>query len=113
MNNSPYCVVKKPDDIQASYYVAVAENPANRYTSASGRQKRAVGRHKKFWAPGRTLRIAFLNGDQAFKDGVKAAARNWLPYINLKFDFVAVKSGISVFALSRESTGPISVPTRY
>lgn len=88
MNNSLYCVVKKPGDTQASYDVAVAENPANRYASASGRQKRAVGSHKKFWAPGRTLRIAFLNGDQAFKDGVKAAAGNWLPHINLKFDFV-------------------------
>ncbi|UVL41537.1 hypothetical protein LOY55_05365 [Pseudomonas sp. B21-040] len=88
MNNAHNCVAKQPDNMQASYDVAVSENPANRPTSASGRQKRAVGSHKKFWAPGRTLRIAFLNGDQAFKDGVKAAASNWLPYINLKFDFV-------------------------
>jgi len=93
MNNTHYCSTKKPDDIQASYEAAIRENPANRPTSASGRQKRGVGTHRKFWAPGRTLRIAFLSGDQAFKDGVKAAASNWLPHINLKFDFVEGDTG--------------------
>lgn len=42
----------------------------------------------KLWNPGQTLRIAFLNGTQEFKDATIEAASNWLPHINLKFDFV-------------------------
>jgi hypothetical protein len=49
--------------------------------------------HTKFWAPGRTLRIAFLGGTQEFKNAVIAAASNWLPHINLKFDFVEGDAG--------------------
>lgn len=47
----------------------------------------------KLWTPGQTLRIAFLNGTQAFKDATIAAASQWLPHINLKFDFVAGEEG--------------------
>ncbi|MHC8355531.1 zinc metalloprotease [Pseudomonas sp. LB3P81] len=93
MTNSPYYFIRKPEDIQASYDVAIAENPANRGVSVTARKKRATGKHTNFWAPGRTLRIAFLNGDQSFKDAVKAAASNWLPYVNLKFDFVEGEVG--------------------
>lgn len=57
------------------------------------RKKRAIGKPAHFWMPGQTLRIAFLSGNQAFKDAVKAAASNWLPHINLKFDFVEGESG--------------------
>lgn len=89
-----YCShFKTPFDLQASYDIAIAENPANRSIPLSGRGKRAVGRHTHFWAPGRTLRIAFLNGDQSFKDAVKAAANHWLPYVNLKFAFVDGEEG--------------------
>jgi hypothetical protein len=93
MNNGLFCLNEKPTDINTSYQAAIAENPANRHDSHSGRQKRAVARHTKFWAPGRTLRIAFLNGNQAFKDAVKKAADNWLPHVNLKFDFVEGTEG--------------------
>ena len=65
----------------------------NQTIAGSGRKKRAVGKPAHFWTPGQTLRIAFLNGDQAFKDAVKAAASNWLPHINLTFDFVEGQSG--------------------
>jgi hypothetical protein len=65
----------------------------NQTIAGSGRKKRAIGKPAHFWTPGQTLRIAFLNGDQAFKDAVKAAASNWLPHINLKFDFVEGESG--------------------
>lgn len=61
--------------------------------TAPGRKKRAIGKPSHFWTPGQTLRIAFLNGDQPFKDAVKAAASEWLPYINLNFDFVEGESG--------------------
>ena len=92
INNVP-CLIIKADDINASYEIALSENPANHVASASGRGKRAVARHTHFWAPGRTLRIAFLDGDQAFKEATIAAASNWLPPINLKFDFVDGEEG--------------------
>lgn len=93
MTNVPCCLIEKPVDLQAAYETAIAENPANRLTSVPGRKKRAVVRHTYFWASGRTLRIAFLNGDQSFKEAVKAAANNWLPHINLKFEFVEGEEG--------------------
>lgn len=93
MNSATLCLTEKAVSLQRAYEVAVAENPANEKTSASARKKRAVGKHGYFWAPGRTLRIAFLSGDQAFKDAVKSAANNWLPHINLTFDFVEGETG--------------------
>lgn len=89
---TPFLAIN-PVDLNASYAVAIAENPANHEVSTSSRKKRAVARHTHFWAPGRTLKIAFLNGDQAFKNAVKAAANNWLPHVNLTFDFVEGEEG--------------------
>ncbi|RON01856.1 hypothetical protein BK659_25425 [Pseudomonas brassicacearum] len=93
MNTAQRCFTKKPQDINASYEAAIRENPANQPTSVSGRKKRAIAKHTNFWAPGRTLRIAFLDGDQAFKDIVKAAALTWQPHINLTLDFVEGTEG--------------------
>ncbi|MHC8403910.1 zinc metalloprotease [Pseudomonas sp. TMB3-21] len=87
------CQVKTPLDPDAAYQVAIAENPANRSDSAPGRKKRAVGKHARFWAPGRTLRVAFLNGDQEFKEAVKSAVENWQPHINLNLEFVEGTEG--------------------
>ncbi|MFJ7285042.1 hypothetical protein [Pseudomonas sp. NPDC099000] len=57
----------------------------------------------KFWTPGRTLRIAFLNGTPEFKAATISAANNWLPHINLKFEFVEGKEG-DIRILSEEGT---------
>jgi len=57
----------------------------------------------KFWTPGRTLRIAFLNGTEDFKAATISAANNWLPHINLKFDFVEGKEG-DIRILSEDGT---------
>lgn len=93
MHTRAICSAHKVSDSNASYEAAINENPANAGTSAPGRTKRAVAHHNYFWAPGRTLRIAFLSGDAAFKEAVQAAANNWLPHINLKFDFVEGRDG--------------------
>lgn len=93
MNFATPCLIKHPEDTKASYEAAVAENPANRGTSANRRGKRAVASHSRFWAPGRTLRIAFLTDDQAFIEATILAASNWLPHINLTFDFVEGEDG--------------------
>jgi len=108
MEIASLCLVKTQIDLNASYEVAITENPANSGTSASSRKKRAAIRHTHFWAPGRTLRIAFLNGDQAFKDAVKTAANNWLPHINLNFEFVEGKGVISALPWNQASTILIS-----
>ncbi len=47
----------------------------------------------KLWTPGQTLRIAFLNGTPEFKAATISAANNWLPHINLKFEFVEGEEG--------------------
>ncbi|RON61092.1 hypothetical protein [Pseudomonas fluorescens] len=47
----------------------------------------------KFWTPGSTIKIAFINGTQEYKDATIAAASQWLPHINLKFDFVEGDQG--------------------
>ncbi|WP_236708345.1 MULTISPECIES: hypothetical protein [unclassified Pseudomonas] len=70
-----------------SYQAAINENSANRGTSG-GRQKRAAIKHRKLWAPGRTLRVRVLAGDAAYKQAIRAAAATWTAFINLNFDFV-------------------------
>ncbi|MHC8393131.1 zinc metalloprotease [Pseudomonas sp. LB3P93] len=64
----------------------------------------------KFWTPGRTLRIAFLNGTEEFKTATIAAANNWLPHINLNFEFVEGKEG-DIRILSEEGTFSSTVGT--
>lgn len=93
MESIVLCEVIKPGNITDAYEKAINENPHNRPSSTSGRQKRSVGKHTKFWTPGRTLRIAFLNGDQQFKQTVKDAAAAWETHINLTFDFVEGTQG--------------------
>ena len=56
MTNEPCCIIKKPEDTQASYGVAIAENPANLGTLAPSRKKRAAARRTYFWAPVRIYR---------------------------------------------------------
>lgn len=64
----------------------------------------------KLWTPGRTLRIAFLNGTQEFKAATISAANNWLPHINLKFEFVEGKEG-DIRILSEEGTFSSNIGT--
>lgn len=64
----------------------------------------------KFWTPGRTLRIAFLNGTEEFKAATISAANHWLPHINLKFEFVEGKEG-DIRILSQEGTFSSNVGT--
>jgi hypothetical protein len=87
MDDIKDCLVKAPQDINVSYQAAINENSANRGTSG-GRQKRAAIKHRKLWAPGRTLRVRVLAGDAAYKQAIRAAAATWTAFINLNFDFV-------------------------
>ncbi|RLU09674.1 hypothetical protein CS078_12025 [Pseudomonas prosekii] len=93
MHDSTPCEIINVDDLSASYEVAINENPANRVASSGGRGKRAVAKHTRFWTPGRTLHIAFLDGDDDFIQATMEAANNWLPHINLEFLFIEGDQG--------------------
>jgi len=81
-------LVQWPDD-QAAYTAAINENPANAGTSSGTRRKRSIVHYSKLWANGRTLKVAFMDSPDAdHKQKIIAAASQWLPYINLKFEFV-------------------------
>ncbi|MBC3270840.1 peptidase M12 [Pseudomonas sp. SWRI81] len=84
-----------PDD-QAAYAAAISENPANADSDRTSgtRRKRAVLNYSKLWANGRTLKIAFMDAPAPeHKSKIIAAASRWLPYINLKFEFVEERQG--------------------
>lgn len=89
MNGIEDCtLIQWPDD-QQSYEVAINENPKNAGSGTGTRRKRSLINYSKLWANGRTLKIAFIDGpDDEHKKKIINAARQWLPYINLSFDFV-------------------------
>ncbi|MDI3357062.1 M12 family metallopeptidase [Pseudomonas sp. UYIF39] len=89
MNSIEDCnLIQWPDD-QQSYDAAVNEHPDNAGSATGTRRKRSLINYSKLWANGRTLKIAFIDGpDAEHKQKIIDAASQWLPYINLKFEFV-------------------------
>ncbi|PQP05934.1 peptidase M12 [Pseudomonas frederiksbergensis] len=89
MNDLLHCRLMQWPDDQAAYEAAVTENPANAGITTGTRRKRSVFNYSKLWANGRTLKIAFMDSPEAeHKQKIIDAASQWLPYINLSFDFV-------------------------
>jgi len=99
---------KKNQDEEISYFTAAeladirantcltedADEPyAMSETPESGVQDRAAGAKNKFWEPGQTLRVRFLNGSTAMQNKVFAYAEQWEAYANI--NFVRVTSGAS------------------
>lgn len=93
------CIDKTlPDEIKESAMIkAIEENPANNpYYAVNGTNfsndgpinLEIVGERLKFWRPGRTLRIKFLDGVPAIQGKVKKYAMTWTEYANIKFKFV-------------------------
>ena len=70
-----------PDCVSIARQRAIDENPAN----ASPFEAAAV--RSKLWSPGRTLRVAFLDGVPLVQKKVAQVARRWTRYANLKFTF--------------------------
>ncbi|MFI8398031.1 peptidase M12 [Pseudomonas sp. Choline-02u-1] len=88
-------LVQWPDN-QAAYLAAINENPANAGTDSAtrSRRKRSVLDYSKLWANGRTLKIAFMDApERDHKRRIIDAASRWLPYVNLKFEFVDDRKG--------------------
>lgn len=93
MNSFKPCQIPQPKNDAASYIAAINERPLNALKIQSNRPKRNIGAHTKYWATGRTLKIAMYDASDEVIEEVKAAASEWLPYVNLKFDFVTGDTG--------------------
>jgi len=82
------CETPTPVDPYLSYEAAVQERKSNLHDKKSNLQTRSVGAHTKYWAPGRTLKIAIARLDDELFDTVKNAINKWAPYVSLSFQFV-------------------------
>lgn len=74
--------------------VAVTENPGNAATSMpfedpSGPVFEKIALLKRsMWAPGRTLRVRFLDGTSFLHNKVRQFASEWTKHANLSFEFI-------------------------
>jgi hypothetical protein len=93
MKNFTPCQMIQPINDLASYQAAIQERSHNGFISSSGRKKRNVGSHTKYWENGKTLKIGMYNASDEAIEAVKTAASEWLPYVNLKFEFVRGETG--------------------
>ena len=94
MNTHP-CKVISPDNLLASFEVAIKENPVNESTPTSGgRHKRSVGQWSKFWGNGRSLNITFVNAEpETLRKQIEGIIRQWEPSTNLTFTFDQALNG--------------------
>jgi hypothetical protein len=89
MNSIENCTLIQWYDDQQAYDTAINENPQNTGTASGTRRKRSLVDYSKLWANGRTLKIAFIDApNDEHKQKIIKAANQWLPYINLTFEFV-------------------------
>lgn len=68
---------------------------ATDHTQRLTRHRRNVGEPANYWPQNSTLKIAMYDYDMddEYVLAVKKAASEWLPHINLKFDFVSAEEG--------------------
>lgn len=110
MNQLKYCKPIITSDPLASYQAAINERPSNG-ASQGNRKKRSVAEHTKYWQPGRTLKILVFEYNEHSFAAVKNGASKWLPYINLKFEFIEMDEQ-DIFA-SDERLGDIRVDFQH
>lgn len=105
-----FCTELTLDSYSESVDLALKEYPSNLITSDFGSAAVAAEAAvreiaapaisitiTKQWKPGRTLKIAFLGAtDPTVKSGIIKYAKEWLPHINLKFDFVSSGGDIRI-----------------
>jgi len=107
MNPYNYCQSRPNPNSLESYNIAINERPDNANNSIGSRKKRSIGEHTKFWSLGKTLKILIYTFNEHSFEIVKQGASKWLPYVNLKFDFIEMDEE-DVFA-SDEFLGDIRV----
>ncbi len=59
-------------------------------------QTKTVGVKSKYWRPGDTIRIKFLNGTTELQQQVRQYAALWLEYVDLNFEYVEVNETADV-----------------
>lgn len=64
---------------------------------------RASGLKNKFWTPGQTIRVLFLNGSATLQNKVFAYAEEWEQYANI--NFVKVSSGTAEVRVAFDNGG--------
>jgi hypothetical protein len=71
------------------------DSPVPHQSERSSRTRRNVGEPDKYWPQHSTLKIAMYDFemDEPYVLAVKKAASEWLPHINLKFEFVSGEEG--------------------
>ena len=62
------------------------EIPSRIDPRSTSREELALAKYK-LWQPGQTIRISFLDGDEATHKRVEEVASQWLDYANLEFEF--------------------------
>ncbi|EJM13017.1 Astacin (Peptidase family M12A) [Pseudomonas sp. GM18] len=97
MNMFVSCDIQTPINPQASYEAATQERKSNSPQGKSNRPTRSIGAHTKYWATGRTLKIAILRLNDELYDTVKNAINQWAPYVNLNFEFVDLSDNDELF----------------
>ncbi len=77
-----------PSDMQReAESKAIAENPLNMPAPGAPAPLSGAVDARKLWAPGRVLRVCFLDGDARVQDKVATIAQEWSKYANIQFDF--------------------------
>lgn len=76
--------------VERAFQLAVTENPRNRpegpYFESMNELELALIADKK-WEPGRTLKVAFLDGDPDVQAKIQPYAHQWSDYASIDFDF--------------------------
>ncbi|MBF6026638.1 hypothetical protein ICY20_02755 [Pseudomonas sp. P115] len=88
-------------------------DPAPPQTQTFSRSRRNVGELATYWPQNSTIKIAMYDYkiDDPYELAVKKAASQWLPHINLKFDFVTGEEGDVRIAANPHHGGQSTVGT--
>jgi hypothetical protein len=101
MSNTCVDRVVPPERVFEAAAKAIDENPSNA-PIVNPRPELGVAPHEpirvaletgKRWKNGRTLRVAFLDGEEPVKQKVRQRAAEWCQYANLKFEFAPGREG--------------------
>lgn len=107
MNSCNHFQTRPLTNVIESYNIAINERPDNALKRLGSRNKRSIGEHSRFWSNGKTIKILVFSFNELSFELVKQGASKWLPYVNLKFEFIEMEED-DIFS-SDELLGDIRV----